>query len=863
MTVQTDQPLRLDAKLERKIGWSRWTLLLEQLWPRLWLAIGVAGLFMLFSLAGLWPRLDALSHKIVLGLFAVAFLAALLWAASVRLPSREAAIRRLERNSGVPHRPASAYADTLTETGQDDPATRALWQAHRERLARLLDRMKVGTPHPRADRKDPWALRALMMLGVVTLLAFAGDSASDRLRSAFRIGPPVTAAEARLDAWVTPPAYTAKPPIMLSDGARGGLLPVAENGKPLDVPERSQLIIRTSGTGLGRLSLVTRSEDGTTTRLEADAPKTADDAAEIKSELRKSGVMTVSVGGSEIATWAFNVIPDKPPTIALVEEPESSLRGSMTLRYTAEDDYALASAEVVLKKLPSGDGDPDTAWAREDLLKGPRFPLDRPPPLPLRLPAPNAKNNEAKTQLELGQHPWAGLRVVMTLEAKDHAGQVGASKPVEMILPMRLFRKPLARAVIEQRQMLVEDDRYRPRVLTALEALTTEPEGFITDTRAYLGLRNAYHRLKRDKTRAGMKDTIDQLWHVALRLEDGDLSDAERRLRELQEQLSKAIKDGASPEEIARLMQELRQALNEFLEQMMRQAQNQPPMQMPPGMDQNMQSLSQEDLERMMRQIEEMAKNGSRDAAQQMLSELRDLLDRLQSGRMAQGQQGQQGQMGQQMMQSMNELGNIIGQQQRLMDDTFSQQGQQGQDGQQGQQGQQGQRGQQGQGQGQQGQRGQQPGGRGLGQRQGQLGDALGQLQRQLRQFGMRAPEQFNGAEQAMRDAQRALENGDLDQATRDQSRALEQLRQGAQSMAQQMLQRMPSRFGQAGDVPRDPLGRPPRSENLDPGNSVRVPDAIDMQRAREILEELRRRLGEATRPQLELDYIERLLRRF
>ena len=48
-----------------------------------------------------------------------------------------------------------------------------------------------------------------------------------------------------------------------------------------------------------------------------------------------------------------------------------------------------------------------------------------------------------------------------------------------------------------------------------------------------------------------------------------------------------------------------------------------------------------------------------------------------------------------------------------------------------------------------------------------------------------------------------------------------------------------------------------------DLGTSVKVPDEIDMQRAREILEELRRRMGEPTRPQSELDYIERLLRRF
>jgi hypothetical protein len=261
-----------------------------------------------------------------------------------------------------------------------------------------------------------------------------------------------------------------------------------------------------------------------------------------------------------------------------------------------------------------------------------------------------------------------------------------------------------------------------------------------------------------------------------------------------------------------------------------------------------------------------MARSGNKDMAQQMLSQLRDLLDRLQSGRMAdQGQSQRFGQM-------MDEFGNIIGRQQQLLDDTFGQQRQQGQQGQRGQQGQQGQgqrgqRGQQGQrGQGQQGDGsgdGDQPGT--LGDRQRELRDMLGRLQRGLREFGMQAPGQFGGAAEAMERAERALREGDLDGAGQEEARALEQLRQGAREMAQQMMRQMPSRFGandSAGEL--DPMGRPPqRTDGPDPGVGVKVPDQIDIQRAREILEELRRRLGETTRPPMELEYLERLLRRF
>jgi uncharacterized protein (TIGR02302 family) len=456
------------------------------------------------------------------------------------------------------------------------------------------------------------------------------------------------------------------------------------------------------------------------------------------------------------------------------------------------------------------------------------------------------------------------MRVRLVLSARDQAGQVGKSETHEFILPQRQFTNPIAKAVVEQRRYLVEDPRNRPQVIRAIDAITLEPDGFFPDRNAYLELRSVFWRLQRDKTRVGLKSAVDQLWHVALRLEDGNLSDAERRLREAQENLSKALEQGASDEEIRKLMQELRQALAEFMQQLAKQAEGQPPMDMPPGMAEN-QVIRPQDLERMMRDIENMARQGSRDTAQQMLSQLRDLLEQLQSGRMAR----MQGQQGQQMMQMMNELGDIIGKEQQLLDDTFGEQRQEqdgpfGDQGQQGQQGQRGQRGQQGQQQGQQGQRGQRGEGKGeLSRRQGELGSRLGQLRQGMQRFGMRSPQQFEGAERSMQEAEQALREGDLDRATREQQRALEQLRQGAQSMAEQMLRQMPRQFGRPADAPLDPLGRPQRSEGPDLGNSVKVPDEIDVQRAREILEELRRRLGEPSRPMLELDYIERLLRRF
>ena len=58
-----------------------------------------------------------------------------------------------------------------------------------------------------------------------------------------------------------------------------------------------------------------------------------------------------------------------------------------------------------------------------------------------------------------------------------------------------------------------------------------------------------------------------------------------------------------------------------------------------------------------------------------------------------------------------------------------------------------------------------------------------------------------------------------------------------------------------------DPLGRPLRGREWGDELSKMIPGEMDVQRVRRILEELRRRLSDPSRPQIELDYIERLLK--
>ncbi len=882
----------LARALARKIRLSKLALVFERLWPRVWLLIGLGLLFVGFSLADIWARLGQPWHQITLAAFTVAAVAALVHAIRVPWPSRDEALRRIERRSAVPHRPASSYEDTLS-AGSASAETNALWQAHRERLKRAIARLRVGRPSPRTDRFDPYAVRALGVLGLVALALLTSGSLTDRIVSAFRFGSGAQADATRVDAWVTPPPYTALPPVMLADGA----IPAAAKDKdPLhQVPERSLLTLRGLGFGSGGVELEVLSTGATEPeRIAAERSKSSEptSVSEVRYEIKKSARIRALAGSRELGRWTFDVIPDQLPKISLTQLPNGTPRGSMRIDYKGEDDYGIQSAEAKVRPVKPKPGDPAKSWAKPAPLSGPRLPLERPPELTLKIPRAGSKTLESSTLLEIAEHPWAGQRVEFWLEATDVGGQIGRSQPIEIVLPARRFKNPLARALIEQRRKLAEDSRNRPMVAKALDALTFEPDGFIEQTSVYLGLRAVFRRLEREGDRAAIKESIDQLWHLALVIEDGALSDAERALKDVQDRLAEALRKGADDKEIQDLLAELKQRLNEYLSEMQKNAEKENPQgDQQQGEDSD--QLGQQDLEQMMNDLERNAREGSREEAERMLSELRELMDRLQAGNTPEARAERE--RAEQMMKKLNQLSDLTSRQQQLMDETFGEQRQQGEQAEGGseqdmsgqespnsrqsqgqQQGQQqGQRGAQAgqegggqQGQGQQGREGQGSGERRRGQseleeRQAGLRKELERLKRDLQEMGAGDPEKLGNAEQAMGRAEQALKDKDFAEAAEQQGEALEQMRQSAQQMAEQMQKNAQQRLGRGGNAPRDPLGRPQRSEGPDLGNSVKVPDAIDAQRAREILDELRRRSGESLRPPAELDYIDRLLKRF
>ena len=895
-TPKAPEDGNLARRFERRVRLSWLALFGERVWEALlWLFLVVAA-FLVVSLLELWSVLPPLAHRLLLGGFGLALIVSFLPLVRLSLPTRQDALRRLERHAGIKHRPASSYEDRLGTTPAKETA--ALWAVHRDRLSRLIAKLKPSWPAPRTDREDPYAIRAALLLAVVAALLAAGGDASDRLRAAFIPGASSPPALLRLDAWVTPPVYTGIAPIVLADGSE----PVgagAESFRALSVPERSELIVRTHAPQGEKVTLTTSSDDKAEGKTIEPKKGGSAGLVEFTVALNEPISADVKIGGQTVSKWRFDLIKDEAPTINLMGTPTTTPRGALRLVYRADDDNGVASAEA---RFALGEGEernlapvPAETGAKLDA-----DPLLEPPVMPLQLPKANAKRVDGRATQDLTAHPWAGLKVRMTLIARDQAGQTGESAPYEFVLPERTFTKPLAQAVVEQRKKLVRDPTSSEGVPNALDALTLGGDKVIDDSTVYLALRNAMWRLRTDVSRDSVASVVEQLWQTALRIEEGDLPEAERALNAAQDALMQALKEGASPEEVKQLVDELRSALSRYLQALASQQQDKGNMS-PQAQQNGDQLVSQQDLDKILQNIQNLAQSGSKEMAERMLSELKDILERLQTGNFAENAQQQRA------SRMMKDLGDIVSNQQKLLDDTFAAKRQQsanngGGDSQQFEVSPPGQpmefgpgmsmaplfeelpgEAQQGfmKGQGESGGQGSprqggqleigpqpqgQPSGQNpkLAERQQELRNRLQSLIDRFRIEGGDAPDEFKGAEEAMGDAKDAIGEGNLERATQQQSLALDRLRQGAQSMAEQMMDNSEAQAGQGpGNNGRDPIGRPDRSNRPDLGLSVQVPDEIDVQRAREVLDELRRRIGDPSRPAVELDYLERLIKPF
>jgi len=777
--------LRTD-RTARYIALSRAALLWERVWPALWPASGIAGLFVAAALFDLLSVLPWALHALILsGAITASGLALYFGLRELKWPRWSDGARRLERDSGLAHRPISEADDTMA-AGRGDAWAESLWQLHLvQRLARI-GKFHVALPAPALARRDPRALRFAILFLVIAGLFAAGTDWSRRLWAG--LSDTTGSAAATVDAWIDPPPYTGLAPVYLT------------RGMAIAVPEGSTLNLRVHGAGHAPgLSL-----DGANDARNEFAGANGEYSATMV--VRTGAQVRVRSGGHAIGEWTISAIADKPPAIAFASPPGKTEHAALKLSLKASDDYGVTAVRAII-----------TPHNRHGA------------PLIVELPLAGVSQRTVSqtSYLDLTAHPYAGLNVDIVLEARDGAGHRTSTKPVRSQLPERVFTNPLSRALIEQRQILATstDAHERSRVVRVLDALTIAPQIFYANSSGtYTAIRAARWAVANAKRGEEIEHVEDLLWQIALSLERGGLLSAAEALRRLQAQLAQALAQGAPQSVIDELLRRYNEAMQRYMQALAANPQESqgPP---PPGTK----VLNRDDLETLLKAIQQLSQAGNRAQAQQLLALLQNLLENL---RLSSGGGGNaDNPQNKALKDAIQGLGQLMGRQRGLLDKTF--------------------RGQQGEAV--------KPN-----ELQKEQGDIKNQLDSILKGLGgqkIPAPNDLGRAGNSMGQSQQDLGSNDLPGSSVDQKNALDALRSAASELANKLMRQMGQDQGERGG--EDPLGRKEGANGSSVNGDVKMPTQSELQRARNILLELRRRAGERGRPQQELDYIDRLLKQF
>ena len=836
---------------------ARAALLWERAAPVLIGPAAVLGLYLVLALFGVFERLGDPWRLMALALTLGAGAAWIRWKLpAFNAPSQTDIERRVEDDSGLKDRPFEALRD-MPASGDSQ-----MWAAHIDRMKARLSRARTRRPKAAWARLDPYGLRASFVIVMLTGAFLAGELAGPRLGDAF--APRLLAGggqDARVDLWVEAPDYTGRPALFLRDR------------RSAEIPEGSTLFARIAG--LNRAPSISGAPSETETLSEGVQ------LARITPQ--SDGVISLRAGRLRESV-DFTLIEDTPPHLTFAAEPEGDAQGRLMLEFVAEDDYGLETLYLEYAAAPEDESETASGFERYEITPGQIRP---------------SEDDVKQAEIDLSRSPLAGERVVIRLAGVDGAGQRGQSGEMTITLPQRVFLDPLARSVASERRRFLQvserydampdgpprdspylDDQPRrrlerapdevQRLAMALNAVSDAPSAYFDDAIVWMGLRTALMEVRRARELDELGHMDSDLWDIALRAELGSLADAEAALAAAERALADALARGADQIEISALMDAFEQAMDRYMQLLMREAAEAGRFSEGGGG-----GMSGDMLEQLLEALREATELGDTEGSRQALAMLAELLRNMQvTLGQGDGEGENESAAAQAMREALEELSDAINEQRGLMEDTFNAQ----RDQQNGQQGQSGpdplsdplapgepERG----GQSQNGGESQGPqsfeqqdgaSGRGLqdlAEPQEDLPGGLGGIEEAMpgSETGETARQALEDARQAMEDAARALREGDGEDALARQDEALAGLRSAAQAAAEALEDELAQ--GQNGEG-SDPLGR-----NAGEGQDTELPSESERQRARDILEELRRRAAERGRPQEELDYIDRLLERF
>lgn len=789
MTFSKEPPR---GRLAAKLFSARVSLLAESFVACFWPALLWFGVFLTAVLLG--ADFPFLSPIFWLGFTALFIRGCIKFKAPAELEIK----RRLEQDSLVRHRPLRSQDDQLT--GQTSETGNTLWSFERERKKSLLGLLRWVKPRFGLVRRDPYALRIALILLLVTAAVAAGATAPDKLnRLLVPFSLQVNNEEsAPFKILIMPPSYTQKPYLLIAGRPKD----------PVPVPQGSTIKV-TAQSWAGHLTLqlgdldVPLSREGKT------------DVYTAAGTIPESDSIKITQFGLPRLSIPITYIADKAPEISLRDKPLVLLDGQLRLPLTVTDDYGLKLIRLRAIFTPQ---------VRDHPLGEPVFEEQS------IIVATAGKPVDINPTFDLTGHPWAGYPVSLLIEAEDHAGQDAQAEPVELTLPERNFRHPVARTIAAIRKMIIRrGEMANDAGMMALAGLLTKPQNYDWDPVVTLALRSAAGRLSYESGRTGSIGAINILWPTALRLEDGNLTTGQADVRKALQALQKAMQEKASPEEIAQKMQEFRDALANYLAAMQKEIEKKIAQGeiTPLSPDMMMQTLDSSMLNDFLSQLENEMINGDAEAAMKKLENLQKLTDMLNPS-MAQALPEDV----KKDMQNLKDLQKVIDQQQELLDKTRSLADKKTE----------------------------------TAQEKAQQ-DAIGNSLKKIQQPGGKAQAPLEKAGTSMGQSSEKLGQNMPGGAIPHEQDALDALREGRKQMQESLKQKMQGMTGMSmGSAPRpyDPLGRgkPENGRNMF-DEKVEIPSGAQRKKADEILKVIRERSGDLNRPLNEREYYQRLLRQW
>ncbi len=879
----------LPTRLTHLATLARLRLFWERYAPVLAVPALILSIYLILTMLGLWEVAGDPLRLIALIATLTILTRGALAARALPIPTRSDALRRLEITAGLAHRPL----DTL----QDQPVLAPdLWPAHLSKARTQADTIRRIGRMPALSPVDRYGLRILMPIGLGLAVFLSLGVSSERVRQS--LSPswlvPTNPYAVTFEAWVDSPDYTGRPPIY------------AQGDAVIRAPEGSTLVVRASGAsnlprpryigdrGSRFLSLVTLGRN----------------SVEVRTHIDSSGQLDWRIGPRR-QQFLIDAMPDQKPTITITDPSEIDKRNRLVLVFDAGDDYGV---EQVLLEMVELSDDLNEAAAFDahitefDTQSGGFVDAER-----------------RSLKLDLTRHPLAGKKVVARLVAIDGAEQRGTTEPFYITVPDKIFVEPLAKAIVEQRALLLAGqgayvpapeaapdmdasdgtfDTYQTvwrlgrapvpvqRTVELIEAVTDYPNpSLFNDPVVYIGLRHAAKTLRYARSSEAIAGLPDHMWKLAIRAEFGVLGSALQEMQEAQEALREGIARRAPQREIDALFARYNQAVDAYMEELRKNATI-----VEGNGEGGVQAMgSVDEIQALLDAIEEANRIGDTEGARRALAQLAELLENMQmqlTQGSGQGDSSGQDEMSEEMRESLEDLAETLGEQRELQDQTrqterdaiWREFGEE--------------------------ESGESLSPEDLAQRQAEIEQLIQGLQERLaeqeaEQGTQPAPGKGDHGEQGGGDPgeeDAAQQSGDGETGGQSQvegegeirsgqtetsgeafGRARDAMRESEAALRRGELGR--SRQAQAGAIRAlreagdalaqeraraeweqtgggDPLGRD--EGGFDSDNAETDIDTRDnAERSREILDELRRRASEAEREQQEQDYLDRLLKRF